>query len=321
MIGLTGDLLDLKIIGGASHPDLVNGICKHLNITPIATEFGIYPNDNQWVKIKDNIREHKVFIVQTSYAPVDHFLMQAMMLVDAAARASADRITLVTPYFPYVRSDKKDEPRIAITASLVCKMLEAAGVYRFLAMDLHSAQIQGFATVFDNLYGGSCLCDAVRGLVNDGCVVVAPDIGSAKLNRKLAVRAGIKFAGMFDKERVDSYNVNLRLVADPKTIEGKHVFSFDDEILTGGTGMECASYLKKQVGAASFSLCAFHGILPGGTVGRIEDSDIDQIIVTNSIPQHHHSSKIIVVDIAPLLAEAIKRIYLGESLSELFPED
>lgn len=315
-------LKDIKVLGGESHPELTQKICRHLNVKPVPVEFGRYPNDDQWVWIKKTVREQMVFIVQTSCPPVDFYLMQTAMLSDAASRSSADKINVVAPYFPYVRSDKKDKPRISITAQLVCEMFKAAGAYRLLSVELHSAQVQGFSKVFDNLHAGRFFCETLKeqGLLetSDNLVVVAPDKGGAPLNGNLAQKMGLPLVGMFDKKRVDSYNVKVNLVADPADIRDKNIVMFDDEILTATTICEDADYLIQKAGARSVHACAFHGVFAPGAIKRIEESSLNSVIVTNTIPQNHKSQKVKIVDISLLLAEAIKIIYLKRSLSALF---
>lgn len=316
-------LKGLKIFGGSSHPELTQKICERLGVPPIPVDCGTYPNENQWVHIKATVREHPVFIVQTSCPPVDFHIIQTALLIDAAARASADKITLVAPYFPYVRSDKKDQPRISIAAQLMCDIFtKAAGAYRLLSVELHNAPVQGFAKVFDNLHAGRFFCEALKEqgvLKTDGnFVVVAPDKGGAPLNGNLAQKMGLPFGGMFDKKRLDSYNVKLNLVADPGDIRGKNVIMFDDEILTATTIAEDANYLLEKAGVRSVYACAFHGVFAQGAIERIENSALSSVIVTNTIPQKGSNKKVRVVDISELLTEAIKRIYQGKPLSVLF---
>lgn len=314
-------LSDLMVVGGQSHPVLVASICKHLGVAPIPVEFGTYANTNQWVQIGKSVREHPVFIVQTSCEPVDFNIIQTALLIDAAARASADKITLIAPYFPYVRSDKKDKPRISIAAQLMCNVFtQAAGAFRLLAVELHSAQVQGFAKVFDNLHAGEFFCQSLKEQemleTDNNFVVVAPDRGGATLNGNLAQKMNLPLAGMFDKKRLGTHEVKIRLVADLEDIRGKNIIMFDDEILTATTITEDANYLI-EVGAQSVRACAFHGVFAPGAIEKIEESPLSEVIVTNSIPQTK-DGKIRVVDISELLADAIFKIYTRGSLSELF---
>lgn len=313
------NLKDLKIIGGSSHLDLTSKICQHLGIAPVGIEYGKYPNDDQWVRISGSVRKKEVFIIQTAVPPVDYHLMQLLMLVDAAHRGSAKEITVITPYFFYVRSDKKDEPRISITAQLVCELVKSAGADRIVSVELHTPQVQGYFKVFDNLQAGKFLCSAFydQHILQDGdFAVIAPDKGGTTLNGDIAAKRNFPLIGFFDKKRIDSNKVKVNFIGDPKDVKGKKIIMFDDEILTGGTLITDASELKKM-GAEEIYGCAFHGIFAGDAIANIEKSDLTGVIVTNTLPQVLNS-RVRVVDISELLAEAIRRIYLGESVSELF---
>lgn len=317
------DLKDLKIFGGSSHPELVDLICKQLDVEAVPVYSDTYPNENQWVRIGESIRGHPVFIIQTSCLPVDRNIIQMLLLIDAARRGSAEQITAVCPYFPYVRSDKKDEPRISIAAQLMCEMIQAAGAERIVAIELHSPQVQGFAKIFDNLHAGSRFCEALQGKLEikdvnqfrQEFVVVSADIGRDKLNKNLAKKMGLRFAATIDKERVDTHKVEGTIIGD---VKGKNVLIFDDEILTGSTVINAARLLLEEGEAKNVHACAFHGVFAPGAIERIENSPLNSVIVTNTIPQKTAGNKIKIVDISGLLADTIKKIYLKESVSALF---
>ncbi len=319
------DIKDLRFIIGQSHPALGRKICGHLGIEPVEVDFGVYPEGNQWVQIKQNVRERKVVILQTSCPPVDFNVIQGALLIDAACRASADRITYLAPYFPYVRQDKKDRGRIAIGAKLVCDIFtEAAGAYRLCAVTLHSDPIQGFAKPFDNIKPDKCFCQALQEQVglainNDTWVVLAPDNGSSKINSRAARRLGLSYVGLIDKQRTGDEEVEIiNLIADPEKIRGKKVLMFDDEIQSAGTAITDANYLFEIIGAQEVHFCAIHGILTEGSLERINGSRLTSVIVTNTIAQKNHSDKIKIVDISEHLAHCVRNIYLGESVSALF---
>jgi len=316
---------DLRFIVGQSHPELGRKICDHLGIKPVEVDFGVYPEGNQWVQIKKNVRERRVIILQTSCPPVDFHVIQGALLIDAARSASADKITYLAPYFAYVRQDKKDRGRIPIGAKLMCDIFtKAAGAYRLGAVTLHSDTIQGFANVFDNLKPNRYICSALQeqsdlGINRDGWIVLAPDNGSSKMNSRMAQRLGLSYVGLIDKQRTGDEEVEIiNLIADPEKIRGKKVLMFDDEIQSGGTAETVADYLVKEIGVQEVHFCAVHGVFTKGSLERINASSLTKVIVTNTIPQKHNGGKIIVIDISKYLANCIKNIYLGESVSALF---
>ena len=308
----------LKVFAGESNPELAGKICNELGIMPGRSESLRFANDNRIVRILENVREKDVFVLQTGCPPVDASLVELLILIDALHHASARRITAVMPYYHYVRSDKKDEPRICITARLVADLLEAAGASRVLTMTLHSAQIQGFFRIpVDQLSAAPIICDYFVTHDLHDAVAVAPDAGSAK-------RAGVYAEGLniplavADKRRVAHTDESeiVRIVGD---VAEKHAVMFDDEIATGSSMLELADFLL-NCDVKSVRAAATHGVFCGDAVQALQDSPIEEIVVTDTIPlpPEKQSAKIKVLSVAPLFARAIANIHTGDSISALF---
>ncbi len=305
------------IISGSSHPTLAATLAGHLGVSVGRVRFNRFSNENVKVCVEENVRDRDVFVVQTSCPPVNESLMETLILIDALRSAGAGRVTAVLPYFPYVRSDKQDEPGVSITARLVADLLATAGAQRLLAMDLHSPQIHGFFRFpVDHLTAISVLGGA---LVGDGAgdrVVVATDIGEAKDAGRFAANLGIPLA-VIDKRRVgdDEHAIPQTIVGD---VRGRHAIIVDDEIATGGTILEAAE-LVMRLGATSVEAAAVHGVLSGRAVERIRLSPLRRLLVTDSIPlpESKCDPRIEVVSIAGLLSEAIGRIHRGDSVAHL----
>ena len=306
----------LKVFAGSSHPALAQEICKCLALPLGSVTTTRFSNENLKVKIEENVREQDVFVVQTSAPPLSEHIMELLILIDALRHASARRVTAVLPYFPYARSDKKDEPRISITARLMADLLAAAGADRVLTLDLHSPQIQGFFSMpADQLTAVPVLCARLREAGVGEVVVVAADVGEAKdagrfaklLDRPIAVidkrRSG-------DDERAEA----VAVIGD---VAGKRCLLVDDEIATGGTLFSATDFLLAH-GARSVSATVVHPVLSGRAYDRLAASRMERLLVTNSIPLAKSSPKIEVLSVAPLLAEAIARIHDGRSVSEIF---
>jgi ribose-phosphate pyrophosphokinase len=312
----------LKVFAGSSHPELARDICEHLD-TPLGrSEVVRFANENLMVKIQENVRECDVFVVQTSAPPVSDGIIELLITIDALRSASARRITAVIPYFPYCRSDKKDRPRISIAARLMADLLQTAGADRVLTMDLHSPQIQGFFRVpCDNLEAATIICEyflANRNL--DNHVLVAADAGEAKELGRFANRLRLPIA-IIDKRRYadDDRAYAQNLVGD---VKGKHALIVDDEIATGGTLIEAASFLEKE-GALSVSAAATHPVLCGPALDRIAASNLREVVITDSIPMDPRCapelrSRFTILPVAHVFAKAIRRIHEGDSVSALF---
>jgi ribose-phosphate pyrophosphokinase len=309
----------LKVFTGAAHPALARAICAHLAV-PLGRSRSVrFKNENLKVKIDENVRGADVFVVQPSCPPVSDGLVELLILIDALRYASAARITAVTPYFPYVRSDKKDEPRISITARLCADLLQTAGADRVIAIDLHSPQVQGFLRVpSDQLTAREIIADHFRKRPDLAAhVVVAPDAGEVKDAAGFAKRLGVPLA-IVDKRRFadDEKARAVHLVGE---VRGKRCLIVDDEIATGGTVLESADFVLRE-GAIDVSVAATHAVFSGNAVELLAQSLIREVVVTDSIPLRveQPGDKFTVLSVAGLLAEAIARVHDGRSVSQLF---
>jgi ribose-phosphate pyrophosphokinase len=306
------------LVAGSTHPGLAQSIAAHLGVALVPVRFTRFSNENLKVRVEAAVRDRDVFVIQTSCPPVNEALMETLLLLDALRGAGAGRITVVLPYFPYVRSDKMDEPGVSISARLVADLLVTAGANRMLVMDLHSPQIHGFFRVpVDHITAVPTLCaslaEAGAGVER---VVVATDIGEAKDAGRFAARLGVPLA-VIDKRRAgdDEHAMPHTLVGD---VRGRHALIVDDEIATGGTLLE-AGEMVLRLGAASVEAAVVHAVLSGRAVERLRASRMTRLRVTDSIPlpDDKRDPRIEVVSVAPLLAEAIRRVNAGESLDDL----
>jgi ribose-phosphate pyrophosphokinase len=309
----------LVVISGSAHPALAQNVAQHLGIRLASVRTVRFSNENLKVKIEDNVRDADVFLIQTSCPPVSEGLVELLILIDALRGASARRITVVLPYYPYVRSDKKDEPRISITARLVADLLETAGADRVLLLDLHAPQVQGFFRIpADHLTALPILASAfeARGNLSDW-VVVAPDVGAAKIAQRWSRRLKTELA-VIEKRRTgdDERARAVRLVGD---VKGAHALIVDDEVATAGTLVEATDFLLNE-GARAVSAAITHPVLSGPGAENIRKSRLTDLVVTDSIPvpATKLSERVQIRPIAGLLAEAIRRIHDGRSLTELF---
>ena len=308
----------LRVFSGSSNPELAQEIAERLYLPLGEITIKRFSNENIKVKINESVRGKDVFVIQTSCPPVSDHIMELLVMLHAFKSASADRITAVVPYFPYVRSDKKDEPRISITAKLMADLLATAGADRVLTMDLHAAQIQGFFDMpADQLLALPILCRYFKEKEMENLVVVAGDVGRAKLNRAYAKQLGAPLA-ILDKRREDD-NEEAEVMHVIGDVEGKTAVMFDDEILTGGSLIALVDALKAE-GAKEIYAGITHGILSGAAVSRIEDSLLEELVVTNTVPvsPDKQKGKVKVLSVGELFAEAIKRIHNSESVSTLF---
>lgn len=310
---------NIRIISGSSHPEFTDQICRHIGVELCKSRVIRFSNENMLVQIQENVREADVFVVQTSSPPVSDGIVELLITIDSLKHASAGRITAVIPYFPYARSDKKDQPRISITARLMADLLETAGADRVLTMDLHSPQVQGFFRFpVDQLRAAPILCDYLKaGRDLSGYVLVAGDVGEAKEIGGYANRLGLSIA-IVDKRR-DGNDEKPRAVALIGDVAGKRALIVDDEVASGGTLLEAASFVLQR-GAISVEAAAVHGVLSGQAVRRIKDSPLTSLVVTDTIPlpPEKRSDKIEVCSVARLFADAIVAIHEGASVSRLF---
>ena len=311
----------LRIFSGNANPALAERIAHHIGLPLGRLHCKRFADGEIAVKIEESARGMDVFIVQPTCAPANDTLMELLILVDAFRRASAKRITLVMPYYGYSRQDKKVKPREPVTARLVADLITAAGAHRVLAVDLHAGQIQGFFQLpLDHLYAGPLLGAhfAERGLSDGDTVVVSPDVGGVGRARGMAEMLHSPLA-IIAKRRPEPNKVEImEIIGD---IRGKSCVMVDDMIDTGGSLVSGACALMER-GARRVFACCTHGVLSGPAIDRIEDSPLSEVVVTDTIPldddKKSRTSKISVISVAPLLANAITRIHRDDSVSELF---
>lgn len=310
---------DIKVFAGRSHPELARAICRHLGFKLGKSRVRRFSNENLMVQVEENVRETDVFVVQTSSTPVNEHLVELLIFIDALKGASAARVTAVLPYYPYARSDKKDRPRISITARLVADLVEAAGADRVLTIDLHAPQIQGFFRIpVDQLQAASLISRHLQANLDlEQTVIVASDAGEAKDIGRYANRLGLPIA-IIDKRRYDDDEKPraVHLIGD---VEGKTALIVDDEIATGGTLAEAARFVLSQ-GASRVVAAATHAVLSGSAPALLAESGISPLIVTDTVPvpKEKRFEGLEVLSVASLLAEAIRRIHDGRSVSRLF---
>ena len=311
-------MYDLKVFSCNASRVFAEEICSHLKIPLGQSESFKFDNDNTFVRLLEKVREDDVFIIQTSMPPVDANFMELLIMIDAVKRSSAKKISVILPYFPYVRSDKKDQPRIAITGRLVADLLTAAGADRVLTCDLHAMQIQGFFSIpVDQLTAETLLTSYFAQKGFEDLVVVAADAGSSKKAYKYAKRLGVPMA-LLDKRRLGNrQEVEIEnLIGD---VEGKRAVVFDDEIDRASSLMGAVNTLMKHGAKEVYAGCT-HPVLSGPAIERIKNSSVKEVVVTNTIPltPEKKLDKITVLTMAPAFAEAIKRIHYGDSMGEMF---
>ena len=309
---------ELKVFTGNAHPALAEDICSYLGVDLGACEVIKFSNDNTFVRILENIRERDVFLVQPISAPVNDHLMELLIMIDAAKRASAGRITAVVPHYAYGRSDKKDQPRVPITARLVANLMTVAGANRLLTMDLHAGQIQGFFNIpVDELTAVPMLSHYYAEQEISELVVAATDVGDAKRARDMAYILDAPIA-IVEKHRIGNEDrvEAASLIGD---VAGKTALIVDDEIGTGGTVVATANVLKEH-GAADIYCSVTHPVLSGKAAELLEQSIVKEVVVTDTlpVPEDKMGSKIKVLSVASLLGEAIRRINGGLSVGAMF---
>jgi ribose-phosphate pyrophosphokinase len=309
-----------EIYHGNANPDLATKICRYLGTEAGRAEVFQFANENIFVKILDNVREKDVFLVQPTCHPVNQSIMELLIMIDAFKRASAGRITAVLPYYAYGRSDKKDQPRVPITARLVADMITVAGADRVLTMDLHQGQIQGFFNIpVDELTAVHLLSNYFRHKHIERPVVVT-DLGFAKRARTFAELLGAPLA-IIEKRRQGNLDKAelMNVIGD---VRGRRAIIVDDEIDTGGTLIEIVTALERE-GVDEIYACATHGVLSDPAVDKIRTSSLREIVLTDSIPlpPAKRLHQITTLSVAPLIGEAIKRIHRGESVGALFSSE
>ena len=309
---------DIKIFACNSAEDFTKEICDNIGLPLGQKDSYKFANDNSFVQFLETLRDQDVFIVQTTMPPVNERIMELLITVDAAKRASAKRITVVIPYYMYSRSDKKDQPRIPVTAKLMAQLIEAAGADRVITCDLHNPAIQAYFNInCDIVTGRSLLQKYFKDKNFEDMVVVAPDAGSSKKSYKYSLAFGCPIA-LIDKRR-ECNDDNCVATSVIGKIKGKTAVIFDDEVSTAGTLVEAARICMEN-GAKEVYAGATHGILVGPAIERIQNSPLKELVVTNTVPIEPEKmiDKIKIVSIAPLFAEAIKRLNESQPLGDLF---
>ena len=309
---------NLKIFSGRSNPTLAKKIVESLGIGLGQLTIKNFADGELWIKFEENIRGTDVFIIQSTNSPAEN-IMELVLIIDAAVRASANTVTAVIPYFGYGRQDRKDNPRVPISSRVMVDLITATGANRIITMDLHSTQIQGFATIpFDHLYSRMVLQDAINSLELDpkNSVVLSPDVGSARMSQAYAKRLGMHFA-LIDKRRYAPNKAQvMHMIGD---LKDKHVLIVDDMIDTAGTIVNAANEAKEN-GAISVTAIATHALLSVPAIDRIKKSNIGKLVVTDtvSIEDEKKLGNMEIVTVANVFGEAIRRVYDGESVSALF---
>jgi ribose-phosphate pyrophosphokinase len=309
---------ELKVFSGTAHPALAGSVCDYLGIPLGEVEVFEFSNENIFVRILENVRERDVFIIQPICSPVNKSLVELLIMLDASRRASAGRITAVVPYYGYSRTDKKDQPRVPITARLIADLITTAGANRLLTIDLHAPQIQGFFTIpVDELTTRPILAQYFKGKALGNLVVVATDIGITKVARDMAAKLGAPLAIM-EKRRLGNVDATetLNVIGE---VEGMCALTVDDEIDTAGSLVGVVNALLEH-GVTEVYACCTHPVFSGPAIQRIATSPVKEVVVTNTIPVNDDKKldKITVLPIASLIGEAIHRIHTGLSVGAMF---
>jgi ribose-phosphate pyrophosphokinase len=314
----TGGRSDLMILSGTANPELAREVADYLELSVAPVKISPFSDGEIYVQVQDSVRGLDCFLIQPTCSPVNENLMELLIVLDALKRASAGRITVVMPYYGYGRQDRKAAGREAITAKLIADLLTTAGAQRVVTLDLHAPQIMGFFNILvDHLYASPVLLEYVRSLNQTDIVLVSPDVGGVSRARAFAKKLDDAPIAIIDKRR-SAHNVAevYSVVGD---VKGKVAIMVDDLVDTAGTLVKGAELLKKE-GAKAIYACATHAVLSGPANQRLDDSPIEKLIVTNSIPQDPKliSKKVTILSVAKLLGEAIARIHDDTSVSELF---
>lgn len=306
----------LKIFTGNSHPKLAEDLCEYLGTELVNAEVGRFKDGEISVRTFETVRGADVFVIQPTSPPVNENLMELLIIIDALRRASARRITAVIPYYGYARQDRKANPRDPITSKLVANLLTQAGARRILSIDFHASQIQGFFDIpVDHLYASPIMVDYFKDFDRSNLIAVAPDVGSVKRVRSFAENMDIPMA-IIDKRRPKANVAEVMNIIGE--VDGKNVILLDDMIDNAGTITAAASVLKEK-GAQDIYACGTHALFSGPAVERLKNAPISKIVVTNTIAQEDHGlENLEVLSVAPLLGEAIDRIFKDLSVSVLF---
>lgn len=311
---------EMLIFGGSASPKLARNICAYLDVPVGAGEVLRFSEGNLFVRIQENVRGRRVYLIQSTAFPTNDNFMELLFWVDAFKRASADQVTVVMPYFSYAKGDKKDEPRVSIRARVCADAIEVTGADRVVTMDLHAPQIAGFFRIpADDLYAMPVLCEAIRKRELSNLIVVSPDTGFVKSARRYATQLGCSIA-IATKER-KAHDERAEVMELIGSVEGKTALIVDDFTISAGTLAEAAKVLIDK-GAKSVLAAVTHGVFTEGSMERIEQSAIECLFVTDSIETApvEFCDKVEIVSVAPLFGEAIRRIHQRESISVLFPD-
>ena len=308
----------LKVFGGRAHPALTQQICDYLNLPTGRVVCFDFSDGETFFQIEENVRGVDVFIIQPTCPPVNNNLIELLVMIDAFKRASATRVTAVVPYYGYGRQDKKDKPRVPVTAKLMADLISRAGADRLLTMDLHAAQVAGFFDMpVDHLFAAPVILDAIRDMNIPELVIVSPDAGGVARARAIAKRLDVDLA-IVDKRRTAPNEAEIMNVIGD--VRGRDVLIVDDIIDTAGTLVKTVDALREQ-GARRIFAAGIHGILSGPALERIEKSDLEALLVTDTTPiedKVEKSGKLRSLSVAPLLGEAIRRIHDNSSVTALF---
>ncbi len=307
---------EIKLFGGTGCPDLAREISNYLDVPLSGREIAQFPNENIFVQLHESVRGQDVFLIQTTSSPVNYNVMEMLIFLDTLKRASPDRITVVIPYLAYARSDKKDQPRVPITARLMADMIGVAGADRYVTLDLHAGQIQGFFSIpGDVMTTFSILSDHFYKKELKDAVVVASDLGFAKKARNLASELRMPLA-LIEKRRVAEDTEALTLVGD---VEGHDVIVVDDEVDTGGS-ISNAVRVVQEHGARDVYLCFAHAVFSQHATERLSALDVKEVVTTNSIPipPEKQFPNLTILSVADLLGEVIRRVHEGRSVGEMF---
>ena len=316
---MTNELVDLAIFSGRTYPAFAEAICAHLGMKQGEADIFEFANENIFVRYQENIRSRDVFLVQPFFPPVSTSILELLIMIDAARRASAGRITAVIPYYAYGRSDKKDQPRVPISARLLANLIETAGADRVLTMNLHAGQIQGFFNIpLDELHAQPHLAEYFRSLNLPRPVIVAPDVGGAKNARDVAERLGAELA-IVDKRRTsnDEQAEAMTIIGD---VEDRDAIIVDDEILTGGTVASALELLRLNR-ARSVYVGTIHPLFAGAAFDRLDTTDISALVFPDTVPVADDAFRNVqthVLSVAPYYGDAMHRIHTGGSVGELF---
>lgn len=309
---------NLKLISGNSNPQLAEEIANYLDVGLSKAEVKTFSDGEIWIEIGENVRGSDAFVVQPTCAPVNHSIIELLLLIDALRRASARRVTAVIPYYGYARQDRKTTPRVPISSKLIANLITTSGATRVLCMDLHAGQIQGFFDIpVDHLFAAPVLLDHLKALYKNDIVVVSPDAGGTERARAFAKRLSAGLAIIDKRREVANVAKAMNIIGE---VKGKTAIILDDMIDTAGTLTEAANALTEN-GAKRVIAAATHPVLSGPAVDRINNSVLESVVVTNTIPlcsAAQNSDKITQLSVARLLGEAIRRIHHDDSVSSLF---